>query len=72
MVPLGFGLLGLGFLLQRIPVLFIGFMGEAGIVFDLFLSIGVLIWIGNQGNAWRRRSVLKRGFKLLSTPSQTY
>ena len=72
MVPLGFGLLGLGFLLQLIPVLMIGLMGEAGIVVELFLSIGALIWIGSQGNTWRRTDVLNRGFKLLSTPSQTY
>ena len=72
MVTLGFGLLGLGLLLQLIPVLFIGLLGEAGIVVELFLSIGALIWIGSQGNTWRRTDVLNRGFKLRSTPSQTY
>ena len=72
MIRLGFGLLALGLLLQLIPVVFIELMGEAGIVVDLFVSITVLIWIGGQGNAWRRRSVLKRGFKLVSASAQTH
>ncbi len=72
MFLLGFALLALELSLQLIPVLFIDFMAEAGIVVDLVLTVSVLIWIGAQGNAGLRRSVLNRGFTLVSasTPAQ--
>ena len=70
MIPLGFGLLALGLFLQLTPLFFIEFLGESGIVIDLVVSAGVLTWIGRQGNAWRRTSVLKNGFKLVSASAQ--
>ena len=66
MFLLGFALLALVLSLQLIPELFIDFLGEAGIVVDLVVTVSVLIWIGAQGNAWLRRSVLNRGFTLVS------
>ena len=66
MFLLGFALLALELSLQLIPEIFIDFMAEAGIVVHLVLTVGVLIWIGAQGNAWLRRSVLNRGFTLVS------
>ena len=66
MFLLGFALLALELSLQLIPVLFIDFMAEAGIVVDLVVTVSVLIWIGAQGNAWLRRSVLNRGFTPVS------
>lgn len=66
MVLLGFGLLALELSIQLIPVLFIDFLAEAGIVVDLIVTVGVLTWIGGQGNAWLRRSVLSRGYTLVS------
>ena len=67
---MGFGLLALVLLLQLTPLLFIEFLGESAILVDLLVSIGVLTWIGRQGNAWIRTSVLKNGFKLVSAPAQ--
>ena len=66
MFLLGFALLALELSLQLIPEIFIDFLAEAGIVVHLVLTVGVLIWIGAQGNAWLRRSVLNRGFTLVS------
>ena len=68
MVVLGFLLLAL---LQLIPLLFAGLIGEAGIVVDLLITVGVLICIGGQGNAWLRRSALNRGFELVPTSPLT-
>ena len=63
---MGFGLLALELSLQLIPVIFIDFMAEAGILFEPIVTVGVLIWIGGQGNAWLRKSALNRGFTLIS------
>lgn len=68
MISLGFGLLGLHLSLQLIPMIFIDFMAEGGILLDLIVSGSVLIWIGGRGNTWLRRSVLDRGFTLVSAP----
>jgi hypothetical protein len=65
MFSLGFGLLALVLFLQLTPLLFIGLLGESAILLDLLVSIGVLTWIGRQGNAWIRTSVVKNGFKLV-------
>ena len=72
MVLLGFGLLTLELSLQLIPLIFNNLAVEAGILVDLIVSVSVLTWIGSQGNAWLRRSVLNRGFTLVSasTPAQ--
>ena len=70
MVLLGFGLLALELSLQLIPVLFIDFMAEAGILVNLVVSVSVLIWIGSQGNAWLRSSVLNRGYTLVSASAR--
>ena len=72
MVLLGFGLLTLELSLQLIPLIFNNLAVEAGILVDLVVSVGVLIWIGSQGNTWLRRSVLNRGFTLVSasTPAE--
>jgi hypothetical protein len=69
MVRLGFALLGVHLGLQLIPILFIDLFGEAGIGVDLFFSVAVLVWIGGRGNAWRRQSVLDRGFRPAAAPS---
>ena len=66
MVLLGFALLALELSLQLIPMIFSNFVTEAGILVDLIVTISVLTWIGGQGNAWLRRSVLNRGFTLVS------
>ncbi len=66
MVLLGFALLALELSLQLIPMIFSDFVAEAGILVDLIVTISVLTWIGGQGNAWLRRSVLNRGFTLIS------
>ncbi len=66
MFLLGFVLLALELSLQLIPEIFIDFMAEAGIAVHLVVTVAVLIWIGAQGNAWLRRSVLNRGFTLVS------
>ncbi len=68
MVVLGFLLLAL---LQLIPLLFAGLIGEAGIVVDLLITVSMLIWMGGQGNAWLRRSALNRGFNLVSSSPPT-
>ena len=68
MVVLGFLSLAL---LQLIPLLFAGLIGEAGIVVDLLITVSMLIWMGGQGNAWLRRSALNRGFKLVSSSPPT-
>ncbi len=60
----GFRLLALGLVLPLIPVIFIDVFAEASIAVDLILTVSVLTWIGGQGNAWLRNSVLSRGFKL--------
>ena len=72
MVLLGVGLLALELSLQLIPLIFNNLAVEAGILVDLVVSVGVLTWIGSQGNAWLRRSVLNRGFTLVSasTPAE--
>ena len=72
MVLLGVGLLALVLSLQLIPLVFNNLAVEAGILVDLVVSVSVLTWIGSQGNAWLRRSVLNRGFTLVSasTPAQ--
>ncbi len=72
MVLLGFGLLTLELSLQLIPLIFNNLAVEAGILVDLIVSVSVLTWIGSQGNTWLRRSVLNRGFTLVSasTPAQ--
>ena len=71
MVVLGFALLAVYLLLQLIPLLFVELLGEAGIVVDLLISVGVLTWIGSRANVWLRRSALKRGFKLVSSSTPT-
>ena len=72
MVLLGFGLLALELSFQLIPLIFNNLAVEAGILVDLIVSVSVLTWIGSQGNTWLRRSVLNRGFTLVSasTPAQ--
>ncbi len=72
MVLLGVRLLALELSLQLIPLIFNNLMVEAGILVDLIVSVVVLTWIGSQGNAWLRRSVLNRGFTLVSasTPAE--
>ena len=70
MVLLGFGLLALELSLQLIPVIFNNLAVEAGILVDLVVSVSVLTWIGSQGNAWLRRSVLNRGFTLVSASAR--
>ena len=69
MIVLGFALFAL---LQVIPLALVGFAGDGGLMFDLVITVIILAVIGDQGNAWLRRSVLHRGFKLVSesTPSQ--
>jgi hypothetical protein len=69
MVSLGFGLLGIHLSLQMLPVIFLDFMAEGGILLDLIVSLGVLIWIGGQGNTWLRKSALSRGFTLVQAPT---
>ena len=61
MVVLGFLLLAL---LQLAPLLLVEIVGDVGIVVDLIVTVGILTVIGGQGNAWLRRSMLNRGFKL--------
>ncbi len=72
MVLLGVGLLALELSLQLIPLVFSNLGVEAGILVDLVVSGVVLTWKGIQGNAWLRRSVLNRGFTLVSasTPAE--
>ena len=69
MVSLGFGLLAVHLSLQMIPMIFIDFMVEGGILLDLIVSLGVLIWIGGQGNTWLRKSALNRGFTPVQAPT---
>ncbi len=69
MVSLGFGLLGIHLSLQMIPMIFIDFMMEGGILLDLIVSLSVLAWIGGRGNTWLRKSVLTRGFTLVQPPT---
>ena len=71
MVLLGLGLLALELSLQLIPLIFGDFTTEAGILADLIVTVGVLTWIGSQGNAWLRRRVLNRGFTLVSASAPT-
>lgn len=66
MFYLGFALLALQLSLELLPLVLIEVLGEAGILFELLALVGVLIWIGSQGNEWRRKHVLSRGFKLVS------
>ncbi len=63
MIVLGVAMLAL---LQLIPLALVGFVGDGGLVVDLVITIIILAVIGDQGNAWLRRSVLHRGFKLVS------
>ena len=63
MVVLGFALLAL---LQLIPLLLVGFVGEGGIVVDLIVTVIILAVMGEQGNACLRRRALNSGFKLVS------
>jgi len=67
MGSLGFVLLAVALLLQSMPLLFIESIGEAGIVLYPLVTVSVVTWIGGQGNAWLRKSVLDRGFKLVSS-----
>jgi hypothetical protein len=69
MALLGFGLLALELSLQLISLIFSDFTAEAGILVDLIVTIGVLTWIGSQGNAWLRRRALNRGFTPVSAPA---
>ncbi len=71
MSSLGFALLVLWLSLQFIPLVFLEIIGEAGIGFDLFISVGVLAWIGSQGNAWLRKDALSRGFKPAPTSAES-
>ena len=68
---LGFVLLAVGLLLQSMPLLFIESIGEAGILVYPLVTVGVLTWIGGQGNGWLRRSAVNRGYKLVSSSPPT-
>ncbi len=68
MIVLGFGLFAL---LQLIPLLLVGFVGDGGLVVDLIITVIILAVVGDQGNAFLRRSALSRGFKLVSAPTRT-
>ncbi len=68
MVVLGFLLLAL---LQLVPLLLVGIVGDVGIVVDLIVTVGMLTVIGGQGNAWLCRSAVNRGFKLVPNSPPT-
>lgn len=66
LVGIGFALLALGIFLRFTPVLFAMILGEAGVIFDLLISLVVITWVGLNGNEWRRRSMGKRSFELVA------
>lgn len=68
MVVLGFALFAL---LQLIPLVLVGFVGDGGIVVDLIVTIVILAVIGDQGNAWLGKSALSRGFTPVSASART-
>lgn len=68
MIVLGFGLFAL---LQLIPLLLVGFVGDGGLTVDLIITVIILAVMGDQGNACLRRSALSRGFKPVSAPTRT-
>ena len=68
MIVLGFGLFAL---LQLIPLLLVGFVGDGGLVVDLIITVIILAVMGDQGNACLRRSALNRGFELVSESART-
>ena len=67
MVGVGFALLGLAIILRITPFILVDLLGEAGVYVDFLLSVAVLIWVGLNGNKWRRQSMPQRGYKLEST-----
>lgn len=66
MVGIGFALLGLSLVLHVTPVLFAMILREAGIILNLFLVLGIIFWVGLNGNEWRKRSMGQRGFELVA------
>lgn len=66
LVGIGFALLALSIFLRFTPMLFATILGQAGIVLDLLISLGVIIWVGLNGNEWRKRSMGKRRFELVA------
>ena len=64
MVGVGFALLGLAIILRITPFILVDLLGEAGVYVDFLLSVAVLIWVGLNGNKWRRQSMPQRGYRV--------
>lgn len=64
LMPRAMGLLVLNLVLAFLGPLLGALFGYLGIAIDIVITLGVLMWIGDQGNEWLRKDVRRRGFKL--------
>jgi len=68
---LGVGLFALCLILgYPLTIACVMLFGDAGLALDILLSLGVAVWIGSQGNKWRRQLMSKRGFQTVARSVQ--